>query len=281
MHKSRLWRGTAIAVAACGMIGAGAGTAVAASATPAAPAAPTITITTKSAVPKVGGDTLVVFLGPSADRTATVSGSVTGVTQGDQATLLARPFGGATYSPAGPPATLTPVSGTAPYSFKVTPNLATSYEVQVSGADVTTPVTSAARSVYVTPLGTVTGKKPCSRPVCHIKLRVWVKVPSRAYATEAAKHWYLYSRLKLSRSHEPPAPKVLELNRSATASKQQKLHSYEFVVTIRYALTIGSDAYRYAVNFCTKDSEATDGIGLPGSHGCGNKWISATQAYLG
>jgi len=266
-------------MAACGIAGAGAGTAVAAPA--AAPAAATVTITTKSGVPKVGGDTLVVFLGSSSDRTATVSGSVTGVTSGDKATLLTRPFGATTYSPAAPPVTLTPVSGSAPYSFKETPNVATGYEVQVSGTDVPTPVTSAARFVYVTPLGTVTGRKPCTRPVCHVKLRVWVKVPTRAYATEAAKHWYLYSRLKLARSREPTAPKALELNHNATASKPQKLHSYEFVVTIRYAFAIGNDAYRYAVNFCTRDSETTDGIGLPGHHGCGDKWISATQAYLG
>jgi hypothetical protein len=270
MQKSRLWRGTAVIAAACGLAGAGAGTAVAAPGGHAAAAAPSITITTKSGLPKVSGHTLVTFLG--TQRTATVSGSVTGAAAGDQATLLAEPHGVHAYSQVGAPVTLTSASA---YSFKVTPSVATSYEVQVGSG------TSVAAMVYVTPHASVTGKRSCTRPVCHIKLRVWVKVASAAYAKEAAKHWYLYSRLRLSATREPAAFKALELNHGATASKATKLHSYEFVVTLRYTFKIGNDAFRWAVNFCTKDSETADGIGLPGTHGCGNKWISATSAYLG
>jgi hypothetical protein len=270
MQKSRLGRGTAVIAAACGLAGAGAGTAVAAPGGHATAAAPSITITTKSGLPKVGGHTLVTFLG--TQRTATISGSVTGATAGDPATLLAKAHGASTYSQAGTPVKL---GSTGTYSFKVTPSVATSYEVQVGSG------TSGSAMVYVTPHASVTGKRSCTRPVCHIKLRVWVKVPSAAYAKEAAKHWYLYSRLRLSAGREPAAFKALELNHSATASKATKLHSYEFVVTLRYAFKIGNDAFRWAVNFCTRDSETADGIGLPGTHGCGNKWISATSAYLG
>jgi hypothetical protein len=274
MLKSRLWRGATLVTAACGLAAAlaGTGTAVAA-----APAPVAVTIATKSALPKVDGDTLVLFLGDGSAAAATVSGTVTGAASGDRVTLMARKFGVADYSAAGPP--VTAAGGTVKYSFSVRPGLATSYEVQVT--DPSGDVTSAARTVYVVPLGVATGKAGCGRPTCHIKLRVKVKVPISAYATESAKHWYLYSRLFLSNNGKPKPPKLVELDHSATASKPAKLQTYEFAVTVRYTFRIGNHAYRYAVEFCTRDSEAKDGVGLPGHHGCGRKWVSAHPNYLG
>jgi hypothetical protein len=272
MQKSRVWRGTAVLAAACGLAGTGAGTAVAAS-----PAAVTITIAAKSALAKVSGHTLVVFRGSPRAATGTISGTVTGAASGATATLLARRFGASAYSRAASAVTLHPRHGAAPYSFRVHPAFATSYKVQVSGA----AATSAARTVYVTPSASVTGKRSCSRPVCHIKLRVQVKVPSTAYATETAKHWFLYSGLRLGSGRAPAAPKLLELSRSATASKPQRLHPNEFVVTLRFTFRIGNHAFRWRLNFCTRDSEAADGIGLPEHHRCGDKEISATRPYLG
>jgi hypothetical protein len=269
MYKSRLWRAAAAALAACGIAGAGAGTAAAA---PAAPAAIKVTIATRSAHPKVSGQTLVVFLG--RDAVATISGSVTGAASGDLATLLAEPFGSTTFSAVGQPVTLHPSGGTASYSFKARPQVATRYEVQVSDSGT---ATSAARTVYVTAHGALTGKTSCSRPVCHIKLHLWVKLPTRTYATEAAKHWYLYSRLRLNTSRTPTE---LRLNHNATASRPTRLHSYEYVRTLRYKFRIGRHSYRWRVGLCTRDTEARDGLGLPGHHSCGDKWVSAT-AYLG
>jgi hypothetical protein len=276
MHQSRLWRATAVVAAACGL--AGMGTAAAA----VSPAAVTVTIATKSPLPKITGDTLVVFLGPRKTSMATVHGTVTGAADGDQAQLLKERFGATAFTPVGSPVTLHNSNGSAPYSFAVKPTLATRYEVQVTGSDITGPPPASARAtVYVTPRAAVTGKRSCSRPACHVKLRIWVKVPTPAYGAEAAKHWYLYSRLKLAAHREPAPPTVLKLNTRATASKARKLHSYEFVVTVRYRFVIGNHAYRWRVNFCTKDSEHADGIGLPGRHACGHKWISATRTYLG
>jgi hypothetical protein len=272
MQKSRLWRGTAVLAAACGLAGAAAGTAVAAS-----PAAVTVTITTKSALAQVSGHTLVVFRGSPRVAVGTVSGTVTGAPSGARATLLSKRFGEKAYSRAASPVTLRPRHGAAPYSFRVHPAFATSYQVQVSGS----MATSAARTVYVTPSASVTGKRSCTRPVCHIKLRVQVTVPSTAYATETAKHWFLYSGLRLASGHAPPAPKLLKLSRSATASKPQRLHANQFAVTLRFTFRIGDHSFRWRLNFCTRDSEATDGIGLPGHHRCGNKEISVTRPYLG
>jgi hypothetical protein len=277
MLKSRLWRGAAVVAAVCGLVGAGAGTAVAAS-----PATPTVTIAAKSAFPAVTGDTYVEFLGSTTTDAATISGTVTGATDNASltVTLLAGKFGAAgAPSVTSTHTTTASTAGTASYSFTVRPGLRTSYEVKVT--DGTVVGTSGVKTVYVVPGGSLSGKTGCSRPVCHITLKVSVKVPISAYATEAAKHFYLYSRLFLAKHGEPAPPKLLELNSSATASKPAKLHTYEFAVTIRFTFRIGQDGYRWAVNFCTKDTAAKDGVGLPGSHGCGNKWISADPAYLG
>lgn len=245
---------------------------------PAVPQA-AVSIAVKSAVPKISGDTLVVFLGGKY-ASATVRGTVTGAASGDIATLLARKFGAASYSPAGTPVTL----GASParYSFTVRPQLATRYKVQVSAADSPGTVlgTSAPATVYVTASAALTGSGHCTRPVCHIKLHLWAKVPAAAYRAETAKHWYLYSRLRLAARRIPAPPKVLELDHKATASAPLRLHAYEFRVTLRFTFRIGNHAYRYRIDACTKDSESADGLGLPGRHGCGNKWISATR-YLG
>jgi hypothetical protein len=274
MHYCRLWRATALITAAGGL----AGLAAAAPAAAASRAAVTITIATKSGLPKVTGDTLVVFAGSKKTSTATVHGTVTGAASGDTATLLRKPFGAANFKPAGSQQ-LTSAGG---YSFSVAPARRTRYQVQVTGNDITSPApVSKTATVYVTPHAAVTGPRRCSRPVCRIKLKVWVKVPTVAYAAEAAKHWYLYSRLRLAAHREPAPPKVLRRSTHATASKPAKLHSYEFRVTLRYKFRIGNHGYRWRVNFCTKDAVSTDGIGLPGHHACGNKWISATRSYLG
>jgi hypothetical protein len=279
MQSSRLCRGIAAVAVAAGVAGAGAGTAAASAARPAASAV-SITLTTKSKLPKVTGDTLVLFRSGN-DAVATISGSVTGAAAGDTATLLAEPFGATKYVPVGSPLKLG--SGSAvPYSFRVTPLLATSYEVRVATSAGKKLGTSAPGTVYVTGSGAVTGSRHCRRPVCHITLHLWLKVPATAYKTEAAKHVYLYSRLRLAAKHVPALPKVLELNRKATASRPDKLHAYEFKITVRFAFDIGEhSAYRWRVNFCTRDSESADGLGLPGQHGCGKKWIKAEPAYLG
>jgi hypothetical protein len=285
------WRATAvtasitIAVAALAAgPAASAATSSPATSSPAAagPAAVTITIGTRSALPKVTGRTLVAYRGPSGSTVATVSGTVSGAHRGDRATLLYEPFGATTYAKGG---SVTLTGGSARYSFRVRPEIATNYRVQVTGSGLGTVPDSAVRTVFVEALGAITGKRSCSRParpVCHITLRLWVSVPAPTYRTEAAKHWYLYAGLRLARSGRPPAPKTLTLSRTATASRPQRKHLYEFVITLRYRFRIGRhDAFTWRVNFCTRDSEAADGLGLPGHHGCGNKRISTRTSYLG
>jgi len=240
-----------------------------------------VSIATHSRLPKVSGHTLAVFRGKGTGS-ATVSGKITGAASGDRATLRAKSFGQTKYHQVGRPVTL--AGGNAAYSFRVSPAVATAYQVAVTAkGSPTWLATSRASYVYVEGLGRITGKQACTtRPVCRIRLRLFVTIPPATYRRESAKHWYLYSRLRLAPSHKPPAPKFLKLDHSATASKAQRRHSFQFLVTLRFRFRIGRhDAYRWRVNFCTRDSEKADGLGLPGHHGCGDRVIRASKLYLG
>jgi len=271
---------TIIAVAAVAAApAAGATTSTASS----SPSAITITMHTSSTLPKVTGRTLVAYRGHGGSTAATVSGTVSGAYRGDKATLLYEKFGARSYAK-GRSVTLGSGSS-APYSFRVRPETATSYKIQVTGSGVGTAPPSPVRTVFVEALGSITGPRSCSRParpVCHIRLRLFVNVPVSTYRTEAAKHWYLYAGLRLAPHRTPPAPRTLTLSPTATASRPQRKHLYQFVITLRYRFRIGRhDGFSWRVNFCTRDSEAADGLGLPGHHGCGDKRISARTSYLG
>ena len=160
------WRATAVtaaaaiavaAVAAGPAASAATGSAASAQAT-SSPAAVTITIGTRSALPKVTGRTLVAYRGPSGSTVATVSGTVSGAHQGDKATLLYEPFGAKAYARGG---SVTLAGGqNAKYSFRVRPEIATNYRIQVTGTGLGVP-DSAVRTVFVEALGAITGKRAC------------------------------------------------------------------------------------------------------------------------
>jgi hypothetical protein len=280
MRTSRWWRAGAVTAAAMTLPLALSGTAVAASGAATAASGVTIGIIARSGLPRVSGHTLVAHRGPAGVGSATVSGSVSGAAKGDRATLWFKSFRSGKFARS----RSVTLSGSrnAPYSFSVRPETVTSYQVRVSGRGVTGSPASQVRNVYVEGLGSVSGKRGCSRPVCRITLRLWVTIPASAYRTEAAKHWYLYLGLRLSSWRTPPAPRSLSLSHTATASKPQRRHLWQFAVTLRYRFRIGkSDGYTWRVNFCTRDTVTADGLGLPGHHGCGDKRISATTGYLG
>jgi hypothetical protein len=55
----------------------------------------------------------------------------------------------------------------------------------------------------------------------------------------------------------------------------------KFTITVRYRFYVGNHGYYWLWTGCAKDTEATDGLGLPGSHSCGVKRVSSTVSYLG
>ncbi len=210
---------------------------------------------------------------------ATVSGSVSGATAGDVATLFAEQFGAKSFTSTGHAVTLAS-TGTDKYSFTVTPSLETHYEVKVTTGS-TLDATSNVQTVYVSlAVDPTSVKTKCSGGHCKITGLFKDLVPPSAYNTESAKHWYFYFDLDTSL---PKFPKYLSRDRSASASKARKVNSGEFEVNITVPFSSHlANAARYTIfTWCTKDDVTKDGIGLPGSHGCGASKVLTAAPYLG
>jgi hypothetical protein len=52
-------------------------------------------------------------------------------------------------------------------------------------------------------------------------------------------------------------------------------------VTLTFSYNVGNDAYSLQYAECVKGIEPTDGLGLPGAHGCGDERVPVTTDYLG
>ena len=274
---SRLWRTALISAGACAVVAAGVGPAVAQTAV-----GPTVTITVTSLVPKAYGYTFVPF-NAGKYSSVTVSGVVSGATSGTVAQLYAQPFPyKKAAAPVGQPVDLTGASSQS-YSFTATPGIATRYSVEVlPSATVSTPVlaTSATSTVYVVTNQPFAGLKTCGRPVCHESVRIYTILPASAYKAEAGKRLYFYFALKLSTTGEPSAPVWVTLDHSAKIGKAKRVSATEFEQTVSFSFRIGNDGYHYSFDFCSKASESSDGVNLPGHHHCGATRINVNW-FLG
>jgi len=246
-------------------------------------ALPGFPIEASSGLPPVTGDTWVIYQG-GKDASARLHGDITGVKNGEVAQLYAQQF---PYTSAPRPTgtvILHPSGRVAGYSFQVTPSLATRYRVELlrSSAAKAPLAASATRTVYVALNGTSGKSQACGRPVCHEVFHVIVRVPATALATELAKPWYPYFGLNLAPAKAPAAPKRYRLDAgSPHVSRSRRISSTKFEVTVTYSFRIGDHAYNWNWNICAKDTETRDGIGLPGSHGCGAKYLLVSAPYSG
>ena len=171
------------------------------------------------------------------------------------------------------------------YSFTVAPTLATRYQVKVfARKSATTPLaTSSMQSVYVSANGYTTGGKTCGRPVCHETFHIYTIVPSSALGVEMSKTNYPYFGINLTTGAGIPSPpRWLYLNAGhASVSGARRISATEFETTLTFSFAIGNDGYHWAWTGCTKDTVSRDGLGLPGSHGCGASRVLRTASYLG
>jgi hypothetical protein len=226
---------------------------------------------------KTYGYALAAYKAKGKD-TGTISGTVSGAAAGDAVTLLAKPFKARSFAATGQSTTLA-AAGTSAYSFTVTPSLATAYEVQVSTGTIV-DVTSATATVYVED-GGHGGKlhERCSRTSCTYAYPVYTTFPASAYRTESKKRVYFY--LAQWRSSKHPAT-WFYLAKKDKASKVKRINSGEFEQTLTWYITVSAGHY-FIPQACTRDSESTDGLGLPGRHGCGDKRVSIRDGltYLG
>jgi hypothetical protein len=262
----------AVAVLAGALVAAGG---LPAAAAPAAPATPTITIAAKSLLKPVTHDVFVVFqAGKSAS--AKIHGTITGG-NGGTATLLAQTF--PFRSPAVQIGSKKLAGAKVSYAFTVTPALATRYEVRVVTS--TSSKTSAPVAVYVWNQQAVSPTTPCSRPVCHERIRVTEIVPASTLRDEISKHWYFYFALNLNPNRRPPTPRFARLDTNVSITRPVAGGSSRFTRTLSWSFRVGRDGYAFVWVVCAKDTESTDGLGLPGHHACGVKVIDTTAEYLG
>jgi hypothetical protein len=275
----RLRRSAVVAIAA----GAAIAAQLAATGQAQAVAAPAITIAVTSGIKPVTGDVFVVYRG-GALAGAKIHGTITGAAAGEVAALYAQQF----------PYKTRPVrlgslrlkAATTAYSFTVTPTLATHYAVRLftNGVFTTQLASSQARNIYVVAGGGFTGgAQNCSRPVCHQTFHVYTIVPISAVSVEIGKHLYPYFGLNLGSVTPPPPPNKLLLNAGhpSVTGARRMMNPEEWERTVTFSFTIGGHSYYWLWLVCTQDSVSKDGLGLPGSHGCGASQVLRTVTYLG
>jgi hypothetical protein len=276
----RAWRRVTLVAA---LIGSAAIAVQLAAVVPAQAATPAVTVAATSSNPVITGDVFVYFLGGQYGR-ARIHGTITGATTGEVATLYAQRF---PYSTAAKPVSSITLSATGPrtaYSFTVAPTLATRYQVKVfARKSATTPLARSARqNLYVVSNGYYTGGKTCGGPACRETFHTYVVVPSSTLSVEMRKPFYPYFGINLSTTGTPAPPRWLYLNAgNPSVSSARRISASEFEITVTFSFTIGNDGYYFDWATCAKDTLSTDGLGLPGSRGCGAHRIRRTVNYLG
>ena len=255
----------------------------ASSSSPARPKTGSFPIAATSSFRPVTGDVFVVYR--DAQRaSARLRGTIPHAQAGEVARLYAQQY---PYHRAPAPAgslVLQPSGGTAGYSFKVTPTLATHYQVRLfRSSTASTPLaTSVVSTIYVALTGKANADQKCSRPVCRETFHIHVRVPAQAMSIEIAKQWYPYFGLNLAPVKAPAAPKRFRLGFGhAHVDPSRQISADELELTVTYSFKVGDKAYHWDWNVCTKDTEPQDGFGLPGHHGCGAQHMAASAEYTG
>ena len=255
----------------------------ASSSSPARPKIGSFPIAATSSFRPVTGDVFVVYR-DGKQASARLRGTIPHAQAGEVARLYAQQY---PYHRAPAPAgslVLQPSGGTAGYSFKVTPTLATHYQVKLfRSSTASTPLaTSAVSTIYVALTGKANADQKCSRPVCHETFHIRVRVPAQAMSIEIAKQWYPYFGLNLAPVKAPAAPKRFRLGFGhAHVDPSRQISATELELTVTYSFKVGNKAYHWDWNVCTKDTEPQDGFGLPGHHGCGAQHMAASAEYTG
>jgi len=270
----------AVAVAVLAAAGLAVGLLTGNAAGPAAVLAP---VSVKSALPRVTGDVYVVYRG-GTQADADVYGEVTKATDGEVAELFAQQFPFRKAPAEAGSVILHTTDGTARYEFQVAPALATRYQVKLFQSSTATKpfATSAVATIYVALGGSAANPVTCKRPVCHESLLMISYVPPAALATETAKVWYPYFAVNLAPSKVPPDPQwLIRDGAGGQVTASHRVSADEFTATVTFTFRVGNDAYSWDWNACSADTEAQDGIGLPGHHGCGDQRVLDSAAYLG
>jgi serine/threonine protein kinase len=246
--------------------------------------AASIAIAAGSGFHPVDGYTFVEYQS-GQDGNARIYGQVTGAVSGEVAQLYAQPWPYRAAPAQAGAVILHPNGKTAPYSFQVTPEVATRYQVRLFASSTATTAAAASpvSTVYVTYAGKTVSEnfpKTCG-PVCHVTIVFRSTVPASTMSTEFAKKLYTYFGFNLDRKKDPPSPRWLLLGAGDPKVTMSRVSATEFSTTINFTYRIGDNYSTWNWDACSQDSLAEDGLGVPGHHGCGDQRIAASAYYLG
>lgn len=173
------------------------------------------------------------------------------------------------------------------YRFSVKPVLATYYRV-VLASDHTSKSSTVTEYVshYVEP----TSRSFCPNnrtpgASCYLRYKGVVVVPAAVAAQEGAKLAYFYFDINYGTS---PQKGLIALRQTG---RQHRMSGYgPYTYPSAHARFSSSFTATFTTNYgrlsttaviCVKDTEPTDGLGLPGHHGCGDPSINPTRHYAG
>lgn len=173
------------------------------------------------------------------------------------------------------PAGETQTDATGSYAFTQKPSLATQYRV-VLGSDPTTQ--SSVVTVYVGADWINLPTRPCSGFSCRKTFGNKIIFPAAVAKREGAKRAYFYFGVRYGSQSTPPA-RVRLVKTGRLRHFRGPRYRAAFSVTFSTV-----KAYYYEWVICTKDTEARDGLGLPGHHSCGGRTIpysAIKKGYIG
>lgn len=161
------------------------------------------------------------------------------------------------------------------FTFTAKPTVATHYRV-VLAADATSQ--SSVVTVYVAPHWINLPSGSCAGLSCHRHFANTIVYPPAAAKREGAKRVYFYFAVRYGSQTIPPSrTRLVKTGRQSSLGGDR--YRAGFSVTFPTV-----KAYYFLWDICTKDTEARDGLGLPGHHHCGGRSIpysAIQQGYLG
>jgi serine/threonine protein kinase len=251
----------------------------------AAPVPVTVPITAKSARPPVDGY-VYVYYNDAKEGSAEISGDVSKPADGEVVRLYAQQFP-FTQPPAPAGEILVqPAGAAAAYQFQVTPSLATRYHVELFRSSTATAPLAASpvTTVYVALGGSTSTAPDCpqNQATCHVTVQLTSSAPPAALAAEMAKPVSVYFGITEAASKPPADPKLLTLGAGgARVTGKRHVSADEYSVTVSFTFSPGNGYYDWQALTCSRDTEAADGVGLPGHHGCGDAHVPLQYDYLG
>jgi hypothetical protein len=229
--------------------------------------ATTISISAQTANAPVGGLTWATF-----GKTAQISGNTSDAQAGTAVELQKSSF---PFSAGFTAADETQTGTGGSYSFTTKPTLATRYRVAL----VSDPLSqSSTVTVYVAAKWINLPTRTCSGFSCHKQFGNRVVFPAAVAKQESTKRVYFYFGVRYGSQTTPPTRVRLD-----GTGRLHKLrgHTYRTGFSVTFSTV---QAYYYEWVICTRDSEARDGLGLPGHHSCGGRSIpysAIKKGYIG